>query len=249
MISGMELMQRWQARQTPPRRLRNITVVIPALNEEDAIGDVVTAIPRDMVRDILVVDNGSTDRTGLVAKQAGAMVISEPRRGFGRACLAGIRCLELIQPDVVVFLDGSMSFYPEDIPRLIAPIIKGQYDMVIGSRLKGEIEKGSLTRPQIYGTLLATRLVDYLFKVNFTDFGNFRAIRYDRLIGLGLRDAEAGFGMEMQLKAAKQKLRITEVPVRYQKRLGTPKVTGTLFGSVNSSLNVISVIANHIFMN
>lgn len=229
--------------------MNQVAVVIPAYNEEAAIAEVVSAIPRDMVREVIVVDNGSTDGTAYMAKQAGAVVVTEPRRGYGRACWAGVRCLQLIVPDIVVFLDASLSFYPEDIPPLILPIVRQGYDLVIGSRLKGEVEEGSITPPQLWGTTVASRLVDFLYKVKYSDFGSFRAIRYDRLLALNMQEPDAAFGMEMQILAAKRRLKIAEVPVRYQKRIGTAKVAGTVMGIASSSLQVISTIANHVFMN
>jgi len=217
-----------------------IDVVIPAFDEEAAIGHVLEAIPDGLVRHVVVVDNGSTDRTGEVARSQGATVVSEPRRGYGQACLAGIAALE--DPDIVVFLDGDYSDYPEEMPSLVAPIAAEEADMVIGSRVLGEREKGALQPQQRFGNALATWLIHLLFGAAYTDLGPFRAIRHDALQRLRMEDRNFGWTVEMQVKAARQGLRVVEVPVRYRRRIGTSKVSGTLSGTVRAGNKILWTI-------
>jgi glycosyltransferase involved in cell wall biosynthesis len=216
-------------------------VIIPALNEEAAIGRVIAAIPRDAVDAILVVDNGSSDATAARARAAGATVLSEPRRGYGCACLAGLQHLPG-DTEIVVFLDGDYSDYPEEMPALITPISEGRADLVIGSRVLGEREAGALLPQARFGNALATWLIRLLYRVTFTDLGPFRSIRRDALDRLGMADADYGWTVEMQVKAARLGLRIAEVPVRYRQRIGQSKVTGTLCGSVRAGYKILLTI-------
>ena len=221
-----------------------IDVIIPAFNEENAVGNVVAEIPSDLVRDIVVVNNNSTDKTAAVAKQAGATVIDQPQKGYGNACLKGMAYIEQknVLPDVVVFLDADYSDYPEEMSFLVEPIVEHEIDMVIGSRSLGNREKGAMTPQQIFGNWLATFLLKLLYKVEYTDLGPFRAIKYSSLIDLGMRDKTYGWTVEMQLKAAKQKMRTCEVPVNYRNRIGFSKVSGTVKGTIGAGYKIITTI-------
>ncbi len=223
-----------------------VSVIIPALDEEASIGKVLDAIPKDLVTDIIVVDNGSRDRTAEVADQHGARVVREEERGYGAACLAGLAALG--ETDVVVFLDGDYSDYPEDLPLLLAPIQEGRADLVIGSRVQGRSEAGALNPQQRFGNWLAVRLLKWLYGVQYTDLGPFRAIRYDALRSLGMRDRDYGWTVEMQIRAARQRLRSCEVPVRYRQRIGKSKITGTLLGSVKaaSKITCLMIALHHV---
>ena len=194
------------------------------------------AIPDGLVTQIVVVDNGSTDATPIRAEQAGAQVVSEPRRGYGQACLTG---LAAIDADIVVFLDGDYSDYPNEMRALLRPIIAGEADLVIGSRTRGHSERGALLPQQRFGNALATFLIRMLCGVSYTDLGPFRAIRADALRRLRMQDRDYGWTVEMQIKAARLGLRIVEVPVRYRKRIGQSKVSGTLKGSVLAGYKII----------
>jgi glycosyltransferase involved in cell wall biosynthesis len=222
------------------------SVIIPALNEESSIGHVVQGIPRGMVSDIIVVDNGSTDRTAEVARKAGATVVNEPRRGYGQACLAGIRHAEGNGTDTVVFLDGDFSDYPDDLPALLEPIREG-YDLVIGSRVNGEREEGSLLPQALIGNWVATSLIRLFWGYRFSDLGPFRAVRMDALRRMQMQDPTYGWTVEMQIKAAKMKFRSTEVPVRYRRRIGRSKVTGTIRGTVSASVKILYTIFRSLF--
>ncbi len=221
------------------RKGHKIAVIIPALNEESAIGRVLSAIP-DWVDDVIVADNGSTDRTAELARAQGAQVVCEPRRGYGAACLAGLARLD--DQDIIVFLDGDYSDYPEDMDRLVDPIIDDRADFVIGSRARGEREPGALTVQARFGNWLACTLIGWLWKVRYTDLGPFRAIRHSTLRALGMRDRDYGWTVEMQIKAARKGIRILEVPVRYRRRIGRSKVSGTLKGIVGAGVKIISTI-------
>jgi len=218
-----------------------IKVVIPALNEQEAIGKVVGEIP-SMVSQIIVVDNGSTDDTALVATKAGAKVISVPRPGYGRACLAGIAAC---QPcDIIVFLDGDASDYPGDMPALLVPILQDGADLVIGSRRhKGLAQKGSLTTPQRFGNALACWLMARIWGAEFTDLGPFRAVRMKALTALDMSAPTFGWTVEMQVRALKQGLNCAEVPVRYKKRIGKSKISGTVSGVVLAGAYILGTIA------
>lgn len=224
----------------------NIYVIIPAFNEADAISHVVHDIPKQLVKEIIVVSNGSTDDTEGRAKQAGALVLSEPRKGYGSACLKGIEYLGTLpindKPEIVVFIDGDYSDYPEELPKLIGPIKRDNMDLVIGSRALGNKEQGAMLPQQIFGNWLATTLIKWLYSVKFTDLGPFRAIRYDQLIKINMQDRTYGWTVEMQVKAAKLGLACTEVPVNYRRRIGVSKVTGTVKGTILAGYKILWTI-------
>ena len=224
-----------------------IKVIIPAYNEEHAIGKVIEEIP-DYVHEIVVANNGSTDNTFLVASNAGAMVREAPKMGYGNACLTAMDYIEKNEPKptIVVFIDGDYSDYPQEMDLLIQPIISNQADLVIGSRALGNREKGSMTLPQIFGNWLATTLLKGFYKVKFTDLGPFRAISYESLVKLGMKDRNYGWTVEMQLKAAKMKMRCTEVSVNYRNRIGKSKVSGTIKGTVMAGYKILFTIFRHL---
>ena len=221
-----------------------IIVIIPAYNEENSVGKVIRDIPGDMVQEVIVVNNNSNDSTELNARRAGATVIYESRPGYGYACLKGIEYIGQLPaaPDIVVFLDADYSDHPEEMPQLVMPIIDEGMDLVIGSRALGKRERGSMTPQQVFGNWLATRLLKLFYGVTYTDLGPFRAIRYDKLIQMDMQDTTYGWTVEMQLKAAKLKLKITEVPVRYRQRIGFSKISGTLKGTVMAGYKIITTI-------
>ena len=221
---------------------KRISVVIPALNEEAAIGRVLAEIPA-WVDLVVVADNGSRDRTAAVARKAGAIVVEEPEPGYGAACLAGLE--HIADADVVVFLDGDYSDYPEDMTALVGPIIAGRYDMVLGSRILGEREAGALTPQQHFGNWLATSLIRLIWGARYTDLGPFRAISRTALDRLKMADRNYGWTVEMQVKAAELGFRSLEVPVRYRRRIGVSKVSGTISGSVKAGIKILSVIGRH----
>jgi len=226
--------------KNPPK----IVVIIPAVNEEESIGKVVNDIPKNLVDTIIVCNNGSKDQTEQVAKAAGAIVVNESRSGYGWACLKGMAfAAEMeVKPDIIVFIDGDYSDYPAELPNVIAPIVNDDIDLVIGSRALGAKEKGSMTFPQRFGNWLATRLMRIFYRVKYTDLGPFRAIKYDRLMALGMSDKTYGWTIEMQLRAAKQKLSYAEVPVNYKKRIGVSKVSGTIKGTILAGYKIIFAI-------
>ncbi|TVZ52287.1 glycosyltransferase family 2 protein [Dokdonia sp. Hel_I_53] len=220
-----------------------IKVIIPAYNEEDSIGLVIKDIPK-IVDEIIVVDNGSTDRTASVAEAGGATVLHEDNRGYGYACLKGMSHIANAdpKPEIVVFLDGDYSDYPEQLTDLVAPIIERNYDFVIGAREKRFRERGSMTTPQVFGNWLATGLMTLFFSAHYTDLGPFRAIKYDKLLSLEMEDKTYGWTVEMQLKALKKKLKYKEIPVMYRNRIGVSKVSGTLKGAVNAGVKILGWI-------
>jgi len=221
-----------------------VKVIIPAYNEENGVGQVIAEIPRHIVSEIIVINNASTDNTELVASNAGATVLRESIPGYGRACLKGLAYLRQSQqkPDIVVFLDDDHSDYPEEIESIIKPILNLQADLVIGSRALGIKEKGSMTPQQIFGNWLATRLLELFYGVKFTDLGPFRAITYAKLLELDMQDKTYGWTVEMQLKAAKKGLRCVEVPVRYRRRIGFSKISGTVNGTVMAGYKILYTI-------
>lgn len=221
------------------RHGQNIAVVIPALNEEKAIAKVLSAIP-DWVDCCIVADNGSTDLTRDVAGHYGARVVYEPERGYGAACQTGIKAIN--GADVIVFLDGDYSDYPEDMPALVDPITSGQFDFVVGSRIEASKSTGALTLHQRFGNWLACTLMHRLFDIRYTDLGPFRAIRRDALASLNMKDRGYGWTVEMQIRAARAGLRTKEVPVRYRPRIGISKISGTVRGSVRAGTTIIRVI-------
>lgn len=224
------------------RNGKRIGVVIPALNEEKAIGKVIADIP-PWVDAIVVADNGSSDRTAAVAKATSALVVREEERGYGAACQAGLAALPT--SDIVVFLDGDYSDYPDDMHLLVDPIATGEVDLVIGSRALGEAQSGALTPPQVFGNWLATRLIHLIWGARFTDLGPFRAIRAICLQRLRMADRDYGWTVEMQIKAAKSGLRCAEVPVRYRRRVGISKISGTIRGSMKAGMKILAVIGRH----
>lgn len=221
-----------------------VDVIIPARNEQEAIARVVGAIDRSLVRFVVVVDNGSTDDTAVRAARAGATVVHEPERGYGAACLRGIEFLRSRQPvpDVVVFLDGDYADDPRQIGQIAAPVIAGEADLVIGSRVTGQRQRGSLTLPQRWGNLLATTLIRWLYGYRFTDLGPFRAISWKCLQQLNMQDRNYGWTAEMQVKAAAQKLRCQELPVNYRRRIGKSKVSGTVRGMFGAGYKILFVV-------
>ena len=223
-----------------------ISVIIPAHNEAKAIGLVLAEIPAGLVREVVVVDNNSTDNTSAAARAAGATVLHEARPGYGYACLTGMTYVfgqpQSEQPDIVVFLDGDHSDFPEQMPELLAPLLAGAADMVIGSRALGEREKGSLLPQQRFGNWLAARLLRLRYGGTVTDLGPFRAILAPALLALHMEDKTYGWTVEMQVKAARQGLRTVEVPVRYRKRIGTSKVSGTVRGTIGAGYKILWTI-------
>ncbi|NNK90602.1 MAG: glycosyltransferase [Saprospiraceae bacterium] len=221
-----------------------IDVIIPAFNEEKSIVHVIHDIPEKLVRDILVCNNNSTDRTKEVALQAGATVLDETRKGYGSACLKGLAYIENkeIKPDIVVFVDGDYSDYPQQLPQLIQPILDDDMEMVIGSRALGKLEKGSMQIQQIFGNWLATTLIKMIYGYEFTDLGPFRAVTYEALKKMQMADKDFGWTVEMQVKAAKLKIKSTEVPVDYRKRIGVSKVSGTLKGTILAGHKILWTI-------
>lgn len=221
-----------------------IDVIIPVFNEQKSIGSVLSEIPADLVRQVIVCNNNSTDKTPEVASAAGAVVVEAPVRGYGNACLKGMEYIARSdkKPDIIVFLDGDYSDYPSQMPDLIAPLVTDNMDLVIGSRALGQMEKGAMMPQQIFGNWLATRLISWFFGYTFTDLGPFRAIRYDKLLDLDMEDQTYGWTVEMQVKAAKLRLRCTEVPVDYKKRIGESKVSGTIKGSVLAGYKILWTI-------
>ncbi len=224
--------------------MNKVIVIIPVYNEQDSIQHVINDIPKNLVSQIIVVNNNSTDQTEQVAKQAGATVLFEPNKGYGHACLKGMEYIKNhhLQPDIVVFLDGDYSDYPEQITEVISPIVHQNYDFVIGSRNNKQREKNSMTPQQVFGNWLATFLMKLFFKANFTDLGPFRAIKYNKLLELNMTDKTYGWTVEMQLKAVKKKLTYTEVPVKYRERIGISKVSGTVKGTIFAGIKILTWI-------
>lgn len=226
----------------------NIVVIIPAYNEEASIAKVIADIPQDLVQEVIVVNNNSTDDTPKVAKAAGATVLDEPQQGYGAACLKGIAYLKgkQVAPDIVVFIDGDYSDFPQQMPEVVAPIIEQNIDMVIGSRALGERQKGAMMPQQIFGNWLATRLIRLFYGMRFTDLGPFRAIKYNKLLAIEMKDQNYGWTVEMQLKAAKHKLAVTEVSVDYKRRIGVSKVSGTIKGTIMAGYKIIWTIFKYL---
>jgi glycosyltransferase involved in cell wall biosynthesis len=224
---------------TPPI----VDVIIPAFNEEKSIGKVLGDIP-SLVRHVLVANNNSTDRTAEVARAANAQVVFEPQKGYGKACLTAMDWLKQqeVQPDILVFLDGDYSDYPEEIRLLLPPILEGKADLVIGSRALGQREAGSMTLPQVFGNALATTLMRWMYGAKFSDLGPFRAIHWGKLLALGMVDQNFGWTIEMQIKAHQAGLKYLEVPVTYRKRIGVSKVSGTVKGVFGAGYKIIFTI-------
>jgi len=223
-----------------------IVVVIPTLNEEKAIGEVVGAVPMNLVDKVIVVDNGSTDETVKTAAEAGASVIIEARRGYGAACLAGAKAAR--PADIIVFLDGDRSDDPGQLETIVRPVIQQQADLVIGSRIGGDLEKGAMPLHGRMGNRFIVLLLQWLYGVDITDIGSFRAIRAQSLFDLGMEQMTYGWPVEMVVKAAKRKLRIRSVPIRYRKRIGKSKVTGTVRGTILATYYMFLVPLKYFFL-
>ena len=222
-----------------------IKVIIPAYNEENSITKVIKDIPSN-VDEVIVISNNSTDKTEENAKKSGATVLTEPRKGYGYACLKGMDYIANLKasqlPDIIVFLDGDYSDYPEQLTQLVAPIINDKIDFVIGSRVKKYREPGSMTPQQIFGNWLATFLMRVFFGAKYTDLGPFRAIKYRKLVQLEMEDKTYGWTVEMQLKAIKKKYSYTEIPMKYRNRIGVSKVSGTLKGTIFAGMKILGWI-------
>ena len=233
---------------TSNRNRSIIKVIIPAYNEEKSIGLVVQDIP-ESVHEIIVVNNNSSDSTAKNAEAAGATVLSEPKPGYGNACLKGIDYInqQKSDTDIVVFLDGDYSDYPDELTKIIAPIIEKNVDFVIGSRVKKLREKGAMQPQQIFGNWLATFLMRVFFKSKFTDLGPFRAIKFDTLMRLKMEDPTYGWTVEMQLKILKQRFTYEEIAVKYRNRIGVSKVSGTLKGSIFAGIKILTWIFKYSF--
>ena len=227
--------------------LPTLDVVIPALNEEASLPLVLADLPRPPVRRVVVADNGSEDGTVRVAREGGAEVVTAARRGYGSACLAGLDHLRRTgPPDVVAFVDADYSDHPDELPRLVAPLLAGEADLVIGSRVLGEREPGALLPQARAGNLVACALIRLFNGHRFTDLGPFRAIRWESLEKIGMSDPNFGWTAEMQVKALRHGLRATEVPVSYRRRVGVSKITGTVSGTVRAGYKILWTVARHI---
>jgi glycosyltransferase involved in cell wall biosynthesis len=221
-----------------------VDVIIPVYNEEDSIGKVISEIPDTIVRHVVVCNNGSSDRTAIVAEAHGAIVVHQPTKGYGNACLKGMEYIANleIKPDIIVFLDGDYSDYPSEMVDLIRPIRDENVDLVIGSRALGEMQSGAMMPQQIFGNWLATTLIRIIYSYEFTDLGPFRAIKYPVLMAMKMEDKTFGWTVEMQVKAAKMKLKTTEVAVKYRKRIGKSKVSGTIKGTILAGHKILWTI-------
>jgi len=220
-----------------------VKVIIPAYNEQDSIANVVNDIPK-IVDEIIVISNNSTDNTPINAKNAGATVLHENKKGYGYACLKGLNYIEnqKIKPEIVVFLDGDYSDYPAQLTELIAPIITKNIDFVLGARVKEQRESGAMTPQQIFGNWLATALIKLFFGATYTDLGPFRAIKYEKLMALKMEDKTYGWTVEMQLKVLKQQFTYLEIPVKYRNRIGVSKVSGTIKGAIFAGIKILTWI-------
>lgn len=229
--------------------MKKIDVIIPAFNEENSVGSVVRDLPTECLQEVIVVNNNSNDLTEERAAKAGATVLAEKRQGYGAACLKAMAYISRkpaeVQPDYVVFIDADYSDYPEQLPLLTEQLDKG-CDLVIGSRALGEKESGAMQPQQIFGNWLATWLIRRLYGVQFTDLGPFRAIKYDQLLKLNMQDQNYGWTVEMQVKAAQQQMACCEVPVKYRKRIGKSKVTGTIKGTLGAGYKILYTIFKYL---
>ncbi|GAB2760047.1 glycosyltransferase family 2 protein [Salinimicrobium soli] len=225
-----------------------IKAIIPAHNEADSIGAVIKDIP-EMVSEVIVVSNNSTDATEENASSAGATVLTESRKGYGYACLKGMDYIASLKekPEIIVFLDGDYSDFPEELVKIVDPILERDVDLVIGARVKRWREKGAMTGPQIFGNWLATSLMKLFFNARFTDLGPFRAIKYDKLLALEMEDKTYGWTVEMQLKALKRNYTYEEIPVHYRNRIGVSKVSGTVKGAFMAGVKILGWIFKYSF--
>ncbi|MBP9193257.1 MAG: glycosyltransferase [Saprospiraceae bacterium] len=225
-----------------------VDVLIPAFNEEESIGRVIGHLPAELTRKIIVANNGSTDNTKKVALESGATVVDQTQKGYGNACLKAMEYINNLptHPDILVFIDGDFSDYPEQLSHVILPITNDDYDMVIGSRVLGKREKGALLPQQRLGNAIACSLIKLFYGYSFTDLGPFRAIRYQKLLQLDMQDRNFGWTVEMQIKAAKQRLKCTEVAVDYRKRIGQSKVSGTFKGSIKAGYKILWTLFKYI---
>ena len=224
-----------------------VDVVIPALNEQEALPLVLRDIPRALVRRVIVADNGSTDDTALRAREHGAEVVFEPERGYGAACLKALGHLAPDPPDIVVFLDGDYSDHPDEIARVIGPILRGEAELVIGSRARGRRERGALSAQQQVGNSIACSALRLFYGVQYSDLGPFRAIRWTALRELQMVDRNYGWTVEMQIKAARRGVAYREVPVSYRRRVGVSKVSGTLRGSVGAGVKILWLLGRYVW--
>lgn len=224
-----------------------VIVIIPAFNEARSIGLVVNDLPQDLIEEVVVVNNASTDETEANAIKAGATVVREDRQGYGWACLRGMEYAKTKKPDVIVFLDGDYSDHPEEIVALLDPIKRNEADFVIGSRMTGKKEPGAMLPQALLGNRLACWLMWVFWRGHFTDLGPFRAVRYNHLMALGMEDKTYGWTIEMQIKVLKAGYRYTEVPVSYRKRVGVSKITGTISGTLKASYKILWTIARYAF--
>jgi glycosyltransferase involved in cell wall biosynthesis len=232
----------------PHASTSTIDVLIPALDEEASLPLVLEAIPCPPVRRIVVIDNASTDRTPEVARQHGAIVVSEQRPGYGSACLRGLEHLRSNEPpEIVVFLDADFSDHPQELPRVVSPILSGTADLVIGSRVLGEREPGALLPQARAGNLIACTLIRLLYGYRYTDLGPFRAIRWSALERLDMVDQDFGWTAEMQVKALRRGLAVTEVPVSYRRRIGVSKITGTVNGTIRAGYKILATVLRYSF--
>jgi len=228
-----------------------VDVIIPALNEEESLPMVLRDLPK--VRNIYVIDNGSKDATARVAVELGAIVVEQPKRGYGAACLKGLEAIQkrsligVPTPEIVVFLDADYSDHPEMLTDLIEPIASAEAEFVLGSRLLGEREPGAMPLQSVYGNKLACLLMRLFFGIRYSDLGPFRAIKYSDLCGLEMSDENFGWTIEMQIKAARANLRIKEIPVPYRKRIGVSKISGTVSGTIKAGYKILFTIAKHGF--
>ncbi|MBI5666054.1 MAG: glycosyltransferase family 2 protein [Nitrospirae bacterium] len=225
---------------------KKIAVIIPVLNEEKTLPLVLRDIPKDLVDEVVIVDNGSTDNSPAIAEEWGATLLFEPKRGYGYPCLKGLEYLKARKPDIVVFVDGNHSDHPQEIVKLVGPIVNDDYDLVCGTRVLGKAEKGSLRVPVRFGNLLATLLIRLLYGFKYTDVGPFRAIKFDKLLMLDMND-NLGWTIEMQVKAIKAKFRIKEVPVSYRSGTGKSKITGNLKGIIIVGYRILKAVFGNVF--
>ena len=225
-----------------------IKVIIPAYNEQDSIANVVNDIPK-IVDEVIVISNNSTDNTAINAKNAGATVLHERKKGYGHACLKGLEYIanQKEKTEIVVFLDGDYSDYPAQLTELISPIITKNIDFVLGARVKEQREYGAMTPQQIFGNWLATALMKLFFGATYTDLGPFRAIKYEKLMALKMEDKTYGWTVEMQLKVLRNKFTYLEIPVKYRNRIGVSKVSGTIKGAIFAGIKILSWIFKYSF--